>query len=145
MTGILIQLAIAEKKPDEVLKWYDYASRKKGGLGMYDFPVNPTEVAEAIKSAHPGSGDSHLAGSRGEPDRPGAGEWVRGRGSLFAKHEKCAHASQSQARMGSVSGFLARAEQASAAVSGGAEPAGGRTPANYRHVEFLTRRPASMA
>ena len=53
MTGILIQLAIAEKKPDEVLKWYDYASRKKGGLGMYDFPVNPTEVAEAIKSAHP--------------------------------------------------------------------------------------------
>ena len=53
MTGILTQLAIAEKKPDEVLKWYDYASRKKGGLGMYDFRVNPTEVAEAIKSAHP--------------------------------------------------------------------------------------------
>ncbi len=53
MTGILTQLAIAEKKPDEVLKWYDYASRKKGGLGMYDFIVNPTEVAEAIKSAHP--------------------------------------------------------------------------------------------
>ena len=53
MTGILTQLAIAEKKPDEVLKWYDYASRKKGGLGMYDFLVNPTEVAEAIKSAHP--------------------------------------------------------------------------------------------
>ncbi len=53
MTGILTQLAIAEKKPDEVLKWYDYASRKKGGLGMSDFIVNPTEVAEAIKSAHP--------------------------------------------------------------------------------------------
>ena len=53
MTGILTQLAIAEKKPDEVLKWYDYAGRKKGGLGMYDFLVNPTEVAEAIKSAYP--------------------------------------------------------------------------------------------
>jgi uncharacterized Zn finger protein len=53
MTGTLIRLAIAEKKPDEVLKWYDYASRKKGGLGMYDFLVNATEVAEAIKSAHP--------------------------------------------------------------------------------------------
>ena len=53
MTGILIQLAIAEKKPDEVLKWYDYAGRKKGGLGLYDFPVATSEVAEAIKSAHP--------------------------------------------------------------------------------------------
>ena len=53
MTGTLIRLAIAEKKPDEVLKWYDYASRKKGGLGMYDFLVDATEVAEAIKSAHP--------------------------------------------------------------------------------------------
>ena len=53
MTGILIQLAIAEKQPDEVLKWYDYAGRKKGGAGLYGFLVNPTEVAEAIKSAHP--------------------------------------------------------------------------------------------
>ena len=53
MTGILIRLAIAEKKPDEVLKWYDYAGRKKGGAGLYRFIVNPTEVAEAIKSAHP--------------------------------------------------------------------------------------------
>ena len=53
MAGILIQLAIAEKKPDEVLKWYDYAGRKKGDAGLYGFLVNPTEVAEAIKSAHP--------------------------------------------------------------------------------------------
>lgn len=53
MTGILIQLAIAEKKPDEVLKWYDYAGRKKGGLGLSDFLVDATEVAEAIKSAYP--------------------------------------------------------------------------------------------
>ena len=53
MTGILIQLAIAEKKPDEVLKWYDHASRKKGGVSLSDFLVDATEVAEAIKSAHP--------------------------------------------------------------------------------------------
>ncbi len=54
MTGILTQLAIAEKQPDEVLKWYDYAGRKKGGLGLSDFLVDATEVAEAIKSAYPG-------------------------------------------------------------------------------------------
>ncbi len=53
MTGTLIRLAIAEKKPDEVLKWYDYAGRKKGGLGLADFLVDATEVAEAIKSAYP--------------------------------------------------------------------------------------------
>ena len=53
MTGILLQLAIAEKKPDEVLKWYDYGNRKKGGLKMYDFLVDATKVAEAIKSAYP--------------------------------------------------------------------------------------------
>ena len=53
MSGILTQLAIAEKKPDEVLKWYDYTGRKKGGLGLSDFLVDATEVAEAIKSAHP--------------------------------------------------------------------------------------------
>ena len=53
MTGILIQLAIAEKKPDEVLKWYDHASHKKGGARLSDFLVNATEVAEAVKSAHP--------------------------------------------------------------------------------------------
>ena len=53
MSGILTQLAIAEKKPDEVLKWYDYAGRKKGGLGLSDFLVDATEVAEAVKSAYP--------------------------------------------------------------------------------------------
>ena len=53
MTGILIQLAIAEKQPDEVLKWYDYTGRKKGGLRLSDFLVDATEVAEVIKSAHP--------------------------------------------------------------------------------------------
>ena len=53
MTGTLIRLAIAEKKPDEVLKWYDYAGRKKGGSRLSNFPVDATEVAEAIKSAYP--------------------------------------------------------------------------------------------
>ena len=53
MSGILTQLAIAEKKPDEVLKWYDYAGRKKGGSRLSDFLVDATEVAEAIKSAYP--------------------------------------------------------------------------------------------
>ena len=41
MTGTLIRLAIAEKKPDEVLKWYDYASRKKGGLGCMTSSSTP--------------------------------------------------------------------------------------------------------
>ena len=50
MTELLIQLAIAEKKPDEVLKWYDHASREEGGL--YDFSLD-IQVAEAVKSAHP--------------------------------------------------------------------------------------------
>ena len=53
MSGILTQLAIAEKKPDEVLKWYDYAGRKKGGSRLSDFLVDATEVAEAVKSAYP--------------------------------------------------------------------------------------------
>ena len=53
MTGTLVRLAIAEKKPDEVLKWYDYAGRKKGGSGLSDFLVDAIEVAEAIKAAHP--------------------------------------------------------------------------------------------
>ena len=45
MIRILIELAIAEKKPEEVLKWYDHPSRGKHGLD--------TDVAEAVKSAHP--------------------------------------------------------------------------------------------
>ena len=30
MTGVLIQLAIAEKKPDEVLKWYELVASRNG-------------------------------------------------------------------------------------------------------------------
>ena len=51
-TELLIRLAIAEKNPDEVLKWYDSASRKRGLFGLYG-PNLDTEVAEAVKSAHP--------------------------------------------------------------------------------------------
>ncbi len=52
MTRILIPLAIAEKKPDEVLKWYDHPSGEKRGFGVYDYGLD-IEVAEAVKSAHP--------------------------------------------------------------------------------------------
>ena len=52
MTLILIQLAIAENKPDEVLKWYDHPSRDSAGFGFNDYYVD-MEVAEAVKSAHP--------------------------------------------------------------------------------------------
>ena len=134
MTGILIQLAIDEKKPDEVLKWYDYAGRKKGGLGAYDFLVDATEVAEAVKSAYPDraiaiwqeTAEGHIARvqtSGYEASVP-----------YLRKMKKCAHSGWSQAGMGSVSGFLAGGEQTPSAVSGGAGPVERWTPANYRHV-----------
>ena len=52
MTDVLTQLAIAEKKPKEVLKWYDHGGRKKGGAGLFGFSLDE-EVAEAVKSTHP--------------------------------------------------------------------------------------------
>ena len=52
MTDVLTQLAIAEKKPKEVLKWYDHGGRKKGGPGLFGFSLDE-EVAEAVKSTHP--------------------------------------------------------------------------------------------
>ncbi len=52
MTEVLLQLAIAEKKPNEVLKWYDHASREKDAPGLYGFSLDD-EVAEAVKSTHP--------------------------------------------------------------------------------------------
>jgi len=48
---VLIQIAIAEKKPDEVLKWYDRKSKKKRPYGFYaSFDL---QVAEAVKSKYP--------------------------------------------------------------------------------------------
>ena len=48
---VLIQLAIAEKKPNEVLKWYDHPSREKGVHGLYDVSLDE-EVAKAVASTH---------------------------------------------------------------------------------------------
>ena len=52
MTGILIRLAITEKKPDEVLRWYDHEHRDKGEFELFGFSLD-TEVAEAVRSTHP--------------------------------------------------------------------------------------------
>ena len=52
VTGVLIRLAIAEKKPKEVLKWYDHPSRKKRGAGIYDSSLD-NEVARAVEPTHP--------------------------------------------------------------------------------------------
>ena len=133
MTGILIQLAIAEKQPDEVLKWYDYAGRKKSGLGLSDFLVDATEVAEAIKSAHPERAIAIWKETAEEQYRPSADKWVRGSSSLFAKNEKCAHAGWSQAGMGRVPSCLARRKQPPTAVFGGTGPVARWTSAGYRH------------
>lgn len=52
MVDVLMRLAIAEKKPNEVVKWYDHAGRTKDTFWMYD--VTPDdEVADAIASTHP--------------------------------------------------------------------------------------------
>ena len=51
VTGVLIRLAIAEKKPNEVLKWYDHPSRDKGAPGLYDVSLDE-EVAKAVASTH---------------------------------------------------------------------------------------------
>ena len=48
---VLIQLAISEKKPNEVLKWYDHPSRDKGPYGLYDVSLDE-EVASAVASTH---------------------------------------------------------------------------------------------
>ena len=50
MTRILIELAIAENKPDEVLKWYDHPRRQEAGFGLYYLDML---VAETVKCAHP--------------------------------------------------------------------------------------------
>ena len=52
MADVLTRLAIAEKKPKEVLKWYDHGGRKKGGPGLFGFSLDE-KVAEAVKSTHP--------------------------------------------------------------------------------------------
>jgi uncharacterized Zn finger protein len=52
MTGVLIDIAIEEKRPDDVLKWYDHKKSKKGiywwGAGYQD-----DQVAEAVADHYP--------------------------------------------------------------------------------------------
>ncbi len=52
MVDALIRLAIAEKKPDEVVKWYDYESRSEAPYWMHGDYLDD-DVAEAIASTHP--------------------------------------------------------------------------------------------
>jgi uncharacterized Zn finger protein len=52
MTGVLIDIAIEENRPDDVLKWYDHKKSKKGvywwGEGYQD-----DQVAEAVAYQYP--------------------------------------------------------------------------------------------
>ncbi|MDE3000451.1 MAG: hypothetical protein OXU79_15360 [Gemmatimonadota bacterium] len=52
MVDVLIRLAIAEKKPHEVVKWYDHDGRNRVEHWLHDFPLDD-EVADAIASTHP--------------------------------------------------------------------------------------------
>ena len=52
----LINIAIAEKKSDEVLKWFDHSSQKNVrnvGRGYYGYGNLSVEVAEAVKESYP--------------------------------------------------------------------------------------------
>ncbi len=53
LVSILIGIAIDEKKPDEVLKWFDKLPLKKGHQGYYVNPSWEVEVAEAVKYKYP--------------------------------------------------------------------------------------------
>jgi uncharacterized Zn finger protein len=46
--GVLIDIAIDEKEPEQVLRWYDEAVKKKAFYGGYD-----AAVANAIEKSHP--------------------------------------------------------------------------------------------
>ncbi|MEW6297092.1 MAG: hypothetical protein AB1671_05050 [Thermodesulfobacteriota bacterium] len=51
MVNTLIEIAIAEKKPDEVIRWYDRRKPQKLGWGYDWFSEN--KIAEAIADAYP--------------------------------------------------------------------------------------------
>ncbi len=56
LISTLIDIAIAEKKPDEVLKWFDHSSQKNVrniGRGYYGYGNLSLEVAEAVKKSYP--------------------------------------------------------------------------------------------
>lgn len=52
MVDVLIGLAIAEKKPNEVVKWYDRAGLTEAEHWERDVSLDE-DVAEAIASTHP--------------------------------------------------------------------------------------------
>ena len=52
MVDVLMRLAIAEKKPNEVVKWYDHDSRTKAEHWQRDASLDD-DVADAVASTHP--------------------------------------------------------------------------------------------
>jgi uncharacterized Zn finger protein len=52
---ILLDLAIDEKRPDDVLAWYDRVrpSHRSQGFGVYAFDHNASRVADAVAATHP--------------------------------------------------------------------------------------------
>lgn len=51
MTSVLIDIAIAEKKPEEVLRWHDQATSQATGVRWPGYDSN--RVAEAVAEAYP--------------------------------------------------------------------------------------------
>jgi len=51
MTGTLIDIAIAEKRPTEVIRWYDQPEARPMGLGRTWFQED--QMAKAIAEAYP--------------------------------------------------------------------------------------------
>ena len=51
MYNVLIDIAIFEKKPDEVLRWYD--AQKAGGLKSFGYASRSQEVATAVQAVYP--------------------------------------------------------------------------------------------
>jgi uncharacterized Zn finger protein len=52
MIHTLIDIAIAEKRTDDVLRWYDHPKSQKGGFGEWDGFREDT-IAEALKNEYP--------------------------------------------------------------------------------------------
>ena len=51
MIGTLIDIAIAEKRPDEVIRWYDRRKRGSAGSGWTWFQED--KIAKAVANAYP--------------------------------------------------------------------------------------------
>lgn len=52
--NVLLDLALAEKKPDEVLHWYDLSNKSRTGYGWGRYDEHGHDrIAEAVKQSHP--------------------------------------------------------------------------------------------